>query len=166
MIPQEIWIPIEGFENYKVSSHGRIMNSSFEKILNQRPNNRGQLQVTLYLDGRPYTRMVSRLVARAYLPTPHSSRWSVFHVDEDLTNNRVENLEWRPRWFLHKHAIQRKRSYLLSERKVRLVDTGEVFDNSLAAAKHIGGLEVEVLYAAFDPSGVRHLGYTFEFVES
>lgn len=100
----ETWKDIEGYEGvYQVSNTGRI--KSLERIINnkkvlsrlkiQRQNHRGHLMVDLQKNKSGKTLLVSRLVAKAFIPNPNNYP-DVDHIIEnkDKTNNRVENLQW------------------------------------------------------------------------
>lgn len=92
----EVWRPIEGFEClYEVSNLGRVKSFWFnkEKILKPNKTKWGYLYVVLCKDGRKKNYNVHRLVANAFLPNIDNLP-EVNHIDEDKTNNRVDNLEW------------------------------------------------------------------------
>lgn len=87
----ERWKKIEGYENYSVSSEGRVRNDRTGYILKPMLDTGGYCQVKLY----PNNRRVSlhRLVANAFIPNPNNLP-QVNHINEDKTDNRVENLEY------------------------------------------------------------------------
>ena len=98
----EQWKPCPEFENkYLISSHGRILGigtyntcKKGELIKQFKKNGRnGYMQVRLYDGGRAKTFEVHTLVAKAFIPNPNSLPM-VNHIDEDKTNNCIENLEW------------------------------------------------------------------------
>lgn len=90
----EEWRPINGFPNYAVSNRGRVMNLKSGKILKNRSNNHGYVYVKLYKgDGTSKQIKIHRLVAQAFIPNPLNLP-QVNHIDENKTNNNVENLEW------------------------------------------------------------------------
>lgn len=91
----EIWKDIEGYPDYMVSNMGRIKSLKFgkEKILKNRKNCRGYLQVTLLKNGIEKSYKVHRLVAETFLDNPNNLS-EVNHIDEDKTNNCVSNLEF------------------------------------------------------------------------
>lgn len=161
----EVWLEIPDFPGYEVSNAGTIRNISRQTILAERINNRGHPMVTMYRENIPYTRMVSKVVASTFLPTENRT-WSPFHLDRDLTNNATDNLEWRPRWFLHKHAIEAKSlTYILSTRPVECVTTGVRYSNIHEAACDIGGLDSGVARSAQYYPNSWHMGYQFRFLD-
>lgn len=95
----EQWRPVDGYENYEISSLGRVKSLKYgvEKILKPAKNKDGYLQVSLYRNGKEKRLYVHRLVAEAFLPNPEGFP-EINHLDEDKTNNVVGNIEWTSRW--------------------------------------------------------------------
>lgn len=52
---------------------------------------------------------------------------------------------------------------LENKRKVRIVETGEVYDNYILAAKAING-DRSCVYLCLNGTRPKHKGYTFEYV--
>ena len=103
----EEWKNIIGYEGlYEVSSYRRVrsLNRYVEysngriclhkgKVLSPAKNRYGYLAVVLSCNGKQKTITVHRLVAQAFLLNPDNLP-EVNHLDEDKTNNSVDNLEW------------------------------------------------------------------------
>jgi len=94
--------PCPGFENkYLISSHGRVLGigtyntcKKGELIGIYKKNGRnGYMQARFFDNGRAKTIEIHSLVAKAFIPNPNNLPM-VNHIDEDKTNNHVENLEW------------------------------------------------------------------------
>ena len=97
-LENEEWRDIVSYENYQVSSLGRVKSLNYnhtkqEKILKQAKMKDGYLLVNLWKDGKSKTCTVHRLVAIAFIPNPNGYR-CVNHKDENPSNNIVSNLEW------------------------------------------------------------------------
>lgn len=136
---KEIWLPVKGFEGlYEVSSFGRVRslgnfnsNNSKVRILKPAINTWGYLQVCLYKNGKKYICLLHRLVAEAFIPNFFEEK-QVNHIDEDKTNNHVENLEWCDRKYNCNHGtridrIREKRiNGKLSRPILQLTKTGEL----------------------------------------
>ena len=100
---QEIWKDIEGYEGlYQVSNLGNIKsyrpnNKYFgqsEHLLKLSAINTGYYSVTLYKENKEkHKYLVHRLVAMAFIPNPKNLPY-INHIDENKTNNNVNNLEW------------------------------------------------------------------------
>lgn len=90
----EIWKDIEGYEDlYEVSDEGRVRNKKTGRILKAGKDTGGYLYINLCKDGEPKPKSIHRLVAQSFIPNPLNLS-EVNHIDEDKTNNNVDNLEW------------------------------------------------------------------------
>ena len=103
---KEIWKDIEGYEGlYQISNRGNVKSVERmkwngkgyhkipERILKAKKDKYGYLQVHLSKDGKAKMYLVHRLVASAFLEN-QMGYTEVNHLDEDKTNNCVDNLEW------------------------------------------------------------------------
>ena len=90
----EIWKDIEGYEGlYQVSNLGRVKRLNTNRILKSAINSQGYLRVGLCKNSTKSNKRVHRLVSHAFIPNPENKA-EVNHINEDKTNNRVDNLEW------------------------------------------------------------------------
>ena len=99
MYETERYATIDGFPNYLVTSHGRVLSlkdsHGKDRIKELKPgkNNCGYYYVNLYKNGKLYSKTVHRLVAQAFIPNPEN-KTEINHIDENKSNNCVSNLEW------------------------------------------------------------------------
>lgn len=104
MSDTESWKPVIGHPKYEVSNLGKVRKSASLEIISQSSNTCGYPKVRLHTDrGRYMTRLVHRLVAKAFIENPHSKE-TVNHIDGDKCNARVDNLEWATRSENQRHA--------------------------------------------------------------
>ena len=100
----EEWKPIVGYEGlYEISNLGRVKSLNYrrtgkEEIMKGRKNNCGYLQVHLYKNGKAKWCSIHRLVAQAFIENPNNLP-EVNHIDQDKTNNCVDNLEYCSRQY-------------------------------------------------------------------
>lgn len=97
------WRPIAGFENYLISTEGRIYNVKNKKFKTPQADPKGYMRVRLLRGSFGITKKVHRLVARAFLPN-YSEQLQVNHLDCVKSNNRLENLEMCDQSKNSKHA--------------------------------------------------------------
>jgi len=142
----ELWMPIELFDDYSVSNFGRVRSDKSGRILSLNENQFGVVQVGLMRDGVQYHRSVPLLVAKSFIIQPSGPFDTPINLDGDRTNNHVDNLVWRPRWFAVKYNRQFRYPYE-NPILVPVVDlkTGEVSENSFEAAKRYGLLEQDLV---------------------
>jgi len=108
------------FPDYGVSNRGEVISykRGKERVIKLRFNTRGYLQLSLSEKGKTTTHRVHRLVAELFIPNPDNLP-EVNHIDEDKTNNNVENLEWVNRQRNQEHSLAKH--YLVEE-----IATGKV----------------------------------------
>ena len=89
----EIFRDIPKFDDYQITSWGRVYNKKTERFIKQEPTAKGYLRVDLYNDeGRKHMK-VHRLVASVFVPNP-DGKPQVNHRDGNKRNNSYINLEW------------------------------------------------------------------------
>lgn len=95
----EIWKSVTGYEGlYEVSNLGRVKSLVYkrlghERILKSGNNMYGYKMVVLRKNNKSKTITVHILVAQAFIPNPDNLP-EVNHIDENKSNNSVDNLEW------------------------------------------------------------------------
>lgn len=147
----EEWVEVPDFPWYSISNYGRVRGGEKDRILKWSPIQYNIPTVGLVKDGKPYRRSVPVLVARAFIPVPHVADPSYpafdtpIHLDGDRSNPRVDNLEWRPRWFaVNYHKERGFKPFPQWNRDIRLIQTGEVFSSPREAAQKYGELENDI----------------------
>ncbi len=89
----EVFKPIEGYEQYFITSWGNVYHAPTGKRLIPEQTSKGYLRVHLYNEnGRKHFK-VHRLVANAFIPNPFNLP-QVNHIDGNKENNSITNLEW------------------------------------------------------------------------
>lgn len=174
----EVWKDIKGFEgHYAVSSYGRvksldrtIQGKRFkmhirERVMRQHVGRDGYPAIQLFLDRKPFTFKVHRLVAKAFLDNPDNLP-EINHIDGNKQNNAVQNLEWCTRGHNIRHAFKtglidpKKRR---GNRKAVRRSDGVIFDSLTEAARE-SGTHVSDVSMCCHGHLAHTAGYGFEFV--
>lgn len=156
---EEIWKPIEGFENYyEASSRGRIRSISRilegtgigfprmkkGKVLSGSRVGSGYLCVFLAANGKKSKMYIHHIIARTFL-APCEGKLQVNHKDGNKTNNAYTNLEWCTPKENVRHAFMTGLSSphhnQKNKKKVEVVDKyghKMIFDSVADAARFIG----------------------------
>lgn len=164
---EEIWKDIKGYEGmYQVSNLGRVKRVTTGRILKSGKNRGGYLYVNLCKQRVVSNKRIHRLVAEAFIPNPQNKP-QVNHVDEDKTNNRVDNFEWVTATENNNHGTHNDRvSKTLSIPIIATnLTTGEStkFNSGKECARQLGlnaGHITSVLKGRLKQTG----GYIFEYV--
>ena len=171
----ETWLPVVEYEGlYEVSNLGRIRslphNNTKGVILKQYVNKRnGYCYVSLSKNNKATTKRVHVILMQAFNPCPfkkkgYDKNWTIDHKDGDKANNRFSNLEW---------CSQREnqlRAYALgingkSTHKCIDIDTKEVFESLLDAAKSVGGKKSTSVHRVCTGQRSQYRNHRFAFYE-
>ena len=163
----EVWLPIKNFPRYRVSSEGKVKSLKHNKVLKPYDDGKGYDKVDIYDGPKRCPRSIHRLVADTFFDGDHDGL-EVNHIDGNKKNNFVGNLEWctKSKNLYHAYAMGLKKppSYHPLQRKVRIIETGEVFDTLNKCANHIHGQSSHIT-ACLDGRRKSHKGYHFEAVK-
>jgi hypothetical protein len=88
----EIFKPINNFENYLISNLGNVKNKKTNKILKIQKSQKYST-IGLIANNKHFTFLVHRLVAQAFIINPEN-KLTVNHKNHNTHDNRVDNLEW------------------------------------------------------------------------
>lgn len=95
---KEEWKSLPEYIGIEVSTLGRVRKNTRKHhgdVISEFCKDRdGYCRCTVQkLDGKKTSQPVHRLVAKTFIPNPEN-KTCVNHIDNDRTNNRVDNLEW------------------------------------------------------------------------
>jgi hypothetical protein len=132
----EIWKKIKDFENYEISSLGKVRNKK-GNILVPKYDRDGYAYARISKNGHRYLRAIHRLVAIAFIENPESKP-TVNHIDGVKHNNVVPNLEWatHSEQALHSRNILNNRS-IGNPEKIRNFWAGKRGNESCAGKEYV-----------------------------
>ena len=123
----------EVWDNYEVSNYGQVRNKTTGTVLKPFYTRR-YLQIDLYKNKKKRKFLVHRLVAFAFIPNEEPTvKTIVHHIDHNTLNNRVDNLQWTT----NQYNVEEGRG-----KKVRCVETGQVWDSVAQASRETGICDV------------------------
>ncbi len=89
----EQWRLIDGYDNYEISSHGRVRNNETSKILKVQTQKDGYVTLGLYKDKKKKRYKIHCLVGSAFLEKKDDIS-VIHHIDHNKSNNVITNLTW------------------------------------------------------------------------
>ena len=165
----EIWKDIDGYEGlYQVSNLGRIKSLNYKrtgrtKILKLVKSN-GYLDIILYNNGKCKHYLVHRLVAKAFIPNPDSLP-EINHIDENKTNNKVDNLEWCTSKYNSNYGTKPLRFSKSRGISVKCIETEIVYHSAREAERQTGIDNTQIVGVCKGKYGYQTAGgYTWEYV--
>lgn len=179
----EEWRPIPGYEDlYEVSDKGRVRSlrsgtriaDKENRIMKTKYDHNGYLRVNLHKDGRQKSELVSRMVAKAFVPNPNGYP-EVGHDDDNKLNNTPENLYWttqqenlvhnnlhlRKRDKRNKGGIERVREALSVPVVGTSIDTGDEISYPSMQSAEKDGFSCGKISQCCSGKRATHKGYTW-----
>lgn len=159
----EVWEESRENPRYAVSSFGRIYDQDRDRFLSQSSDRAGYLRVKLWIHGVRETRSVHRFIVASFFEAD-ISEFEVNHIDGDKTNNHIWNLELCDRHENMMHAFANGLARpVYAPRRVRIVETGEVFASTGQVDRYLGVSSGSVSKTI---RGIQTTckGYTFAYV--
>lgn len=156
---------IEGFEGlYAVTSCGKVWSYRAKKFLNVRPDHWGYILVNLSKNGKLYTKLLARIVAKAYIPNPDPETLTqINHKDEIKAHNYIKNIEWCTAKYNCNYGTRSKRASEKKKKPVRCVETGKVYSSVNEAAKDAKRTQ-SMLVCALKGKAKTAGGYHWEYI--
>ena len=159
----ETWKTNVRHPKYEINTNGDIRNSRTGRIL--KPSDvKGYKQVALYDEhGKRHHRYVHDLVAETFIENV-DNKPQVNHIDCDKSNNSINNLEWCTCKENIQHAVDNglRSEYAGKPKvKVRIVETGQVFESTRECARAINGSNGHVSNC-INGKRCKHKGLHFE----
>jgi hypothetical protein len=166
MSQMEVWKKLNDFEDYAVSTEGRVRRVGTHRILTPTENQQGILQVGLMRDGVQHKRSLALLVAIAHIPQLNGVFDTPIHLNWDKMDARAENLAWRPRWFARDyHAqIMMLSRYPILNSPIKEKKTRGEYRNSRDCAKQNGLLETDLIASIANKTYVFPTYQKFEVI--
>lgn len=186
---KEEWRSVKGYKYYEISNLGRLRskdrtvrkNRSYLKkgrLLNPTKDKNGYFTFDLKEDGDHKNVKIHRLVAEAFIPNPHNKPF-INHIDNNPSNNRVDNLEWATPKENSEHMSKQGRNKRTKEWLQNLEESAKAYRKAIKATNIKTG-EILIFEGVkkvrdfgFQPSCVsncctgkrrEHKGYKWEFV--
>lgn len=140
-IDNEHWKDIDGYDGmYQVSDLGRVRSKKYGrwKVLKNGTTGSGYLTVCLFKDNKVKGLLVHRLVASAFIPNTDETKTIINHINEDKTDNRVENLEWCDyRYNLTYNDIHHRRIVNRISSKYKQIKIKDLYDPNITYAQNL-----------------------------
>lgn len=166
----EKFLPIEGYPNYVVTDHGRVISLNYKrtgepKVLKPKKHNRGYQFVYLCMNGKQKNFYIHRIVAKAFLPN-HENLPEVNHKDEVKTNNHINNLEWCTTMYNSNYGTRNlKVAEALSKSVAQYTKTGFLVKiwPSINEAERSGGFDKSHISSCCKGRLKSHAGFVWRY---
>lgn len=167
-LPGERWATVENFEDYSVSTEGRVV--SFKRKepkllkIGHYLSRNGAASINLYSNNVEEVVLVARLVLNTFGDTESTESLLVGYRDGDSDNVRFDNLFWTSRKESENCKAGVGKLQARSRKRIRCVNTGEEY-NSLTEAARNTGVGMKSISAQLRDRNQTAGGLRFEYID-
>ena len=173
---EEIWKDVVGYEGkYQVSNFGRVKSVRRNIILAPLYDRDGYVRYNLYdKNGKMRYTPAHRIVALTFLEKPQGCD-IVHHIDDNPTNNRVDNLMWVTTQFnlstehckqMHRESLTDEHPFAVYSKSLRTqvycAETDKVYESMQQASKETG-VDTAGIYRVCIGKYKHRKGYHFRY---
>lgn len=132
-------VDVFGYEGlYKIDKQGNVWSNNLKRYMSQIIDNKGYCRVYLTKDGNRKCLLVSRLVLKSFVPVENMDELQANHINENTTDNRLENLEWTTPIENSNHGTRNDRISNALSKNVLCIDTNISYINAKNASELTG----------------------------
>lgn len=135
---------IPNYTNYSATQSGKIFSHKTKKYIRGQINNEGYIRLGLYGDNGEKKFLIHRLIAQTFIPNPENKP-QVNHIDNDKSNNCVDNLEWITNKENRNHALRQYKTMSIVPKNYSIKDFRQVEKNIVKAKVEINILKKDIL---------------------
>ena len=125
-------------KEYEISNLGRIRRTKNNRTKYLKPEvlKKGYLRVSIWENGTRKRILVHRLVAQMFIPNKDKTKTQIDHINNNTSDNRVENLRWVTPKENVQHSIEQGR--FVTEIKIKAFKNVKMTDDRLKRLKKYG----------------------------
>lgn len=135
---------IPNYPNYSATSDGRIYSHNLNKFMMLSKMPEGYLRLNIKNDNGQKKFLVHRLIALTFIPNPENKP-QVNHIDNNKSNNCIDNLEWITNKENREHSLRQYRTLSIVPKNYSINDFRQVEKNIVKAKVEINILKKDIL---------------------
>lgn len=137
----EEWRTIPFAIDYEISNTGKVRSNrkNFDKYeMSQQTTKKGYKNVLLRTEDGRKSFQVHRLVLMTFKPVDNMENLTVNHIDENKSNNNLDNLEWMTRLENVRYGTGIERCHKKQKDKIYCVELNKYYDGLIEAVNELG----------------------------
>lgn len=124
-------------KEYEISNYGNLKRTKngTTKLIRPEKLKKGYLRVSIWEEGTRNRKLIHRLVAEAFIPNPENKS-QVDHINNNTSDNRVENLRWVTSKENVQHSVEQNR--FVTEKKINSYKSRKLTEEQINILKEQG----------------------------
>lgn len=122
---------------YAITEDGQVWSYRKKIFLKPQKDRNGYLRVILQYNGVKKCKQIHRLVMETYCPIEGMEKLQVNHLNEETSDNRLENLKWCTCKENINYGSHNEHVAAAKKKKIKCIETDKVYNSISEAAKAI-----------------------------